>query len=171
MGYSRLSSRMTRRTFGVGPKNTTSPNGREGIARIDESHAAEWAEARATGIIILPQSGSLRRGVRQWFQCRVSGLRGHSHSKRALIPKFPDEPKFAMVPPSTPDRLFFGRDLSLRLPAPTETAYGVTGCIFQNAIPPACCPTSTEPTFASAFRSYTSTLPGAAPAPSELTNA
>jgi hypothetical protein len=24
-------------------------------------------------------------------------------------PKFPEEPKFGMVPPSTPDRLLFGR--------------------------------------------------------------
>ena len=29
-----------------------------------------------------------RRGVHQWFQRRVSGFRGHSHSKR-LDPEYP----------------------------------------------------------------------------------
>src|SRR5256885_1620518 len=48
--------------------------------------------------------------------------------------------------------------------------YGA-GAIFQNAMPPACCPTSTVPTFDSARRSYTSTLPGADPTPSLLTKA
>lgn len=42
---------------------------------------------------------------------------------------------------------------------------------FQNAIPPACWPTSTDATRVSVCRSSTSTLPGAAPAPSPLTKA
>ena len=43
--------------------------------------------------------------------------------------------------------------------------------IFQNAIPLACCPTSTVPAIARALRSITSTLPGAEPTPSLVTNA
>jgi hypothetical protein len=64
-------------------------------------------------IIILSQSGSRGRGVRQWFQGRVSGLRGHSCCDGASIPTFPEEPKFGMKPPCTPDRLLFGRDLQV----------------------------------------------------------
>ena len=43
--------------------------------------------------------------------------------------------------------------------------------IFQKAMPPACCPTSTSPTREKSERSNTSTLPGSAPTPSELTKA
>src|SRR5690606_28585323 len=50
-------------------------------------------------------------------------------------------------------------------------AYGRAAAIFQNAMPPACCPTSTEATRASAPRSQTSTVPGAAPTPSLLMKA
>ncbi len=50
-------------------------------------------------------------------------------------------------------------------------AYLPAFSIFQNAIPPACWPTSAAPTRVSVCRSYTSTLPGAAPTPSLLTKA
>src|SRR3954468_16360580 len=49
----------------------------------------------------------------------VSGISAVSLVSAALLdrwqadPKFPEEPKFGMVPPSTPDRLLFGRDASL----------------------------------------------------------
>jgi hypothetical protein len=45
----------------------------------------------------------------------VSGISAVSLVSAALLdrwqadPKFPEEPKFGMVPPSTPDRLLFGR--------------------------------------------------------------
>jgi len=41
---------------------------------------------------------------RQWYQGPVSDVRGPKRSP-CTIPKFPEEPKFGMVPPSTPDRL------------------------------------------------------------------
>ena len=44
---------------------------------------------------------------RQRFQCRVSDIRGPISF--FPIPKFPDDPKFAMVPPSTPRSTARGR--------------------------------------------------------------
>ena len=46
-----------------------------------------------------------------WYQRLVSAFSGLPRVNAETIPKFPEEPKFGMVPPSTPDRLLFGRDL------------------------------------------------------------
>ena len=40
------------------------------------------------------------------------------------VPKFPDEPKFGMVPPSTPDRLLFGRDADVQLLTADRLLFG-----------------------------------------------
>jgi hypothetical protein len=32
------------------------------------------------------------RGDRQWLQRRVSGVSGHFHIRKAIIPKFPEDP-------------------------------------------------------------------------------
>jgi Helicase conserved C-terminal domain/SNF2-related domain len=48
--------------------------------------------------------------------------------------------------------------------------YGAAGSVFHTAIPPACGPTSIDPTFCNALKSMTSTVPGCDPTPSSDTN-